>query len=235
MAAFDAFLDDLARRPPARLVLLGDVWDLLRRDPFGCAWETSGTIARLKDVAELVPVHVLPGNHDGHLHHLDGDRYEFDVVDDLTIESGGHRIRFRHGHEFDRLQLDAVTRWFEGPGDRGDMDPTRGRKDPVVAWGREVLQRGKRRLRAVRTDGGTETAFPRRERRAHDFLASIPEEKLVYGHTHAPYVHPNNVAANPGSWKTTTPVHGTYLVVENGRIGLFRHRTGRADERLDPA
>ena len=239
VAAFNSFLDDVADRDPAHLVLLGDVWDLVRRDPFGAAWETSETITRLKALAAQLPVSVVFGNHDGHLRHLDAALYDVRFREALTLESGDSRIRFHHGEEFDRLHSDALSAYLSGPGDRGDIDPTRGRKDPIVAWGRGAIQRGKRRLRTVyATDGGEEGAarsFPRRERRAHAHLDGIPEDKLIFGHTHAPYVHPENVAANPGSWKTTAPVHDTYLVVDGGDISLFRHRTEGADERLEPA
>ena len=240
VAAFNSFLDGVSDRDPAHLVLLGDVWDLVRRDPFGAAWETSETITRLKGLAAQLPVSVVFGNHDGHLRHLDKGLYDVRFHEALTLESGDSRIRFRHGEEFDRLHFDALSSYLSGPGDRGDIDPTRGRKDPIVAWGRDAIQRGKRRFRTVyATDGGDDRAddrsFPRRERRAHAHLAGIAEDKLVYGHTHAPYVHPENVAANPGSWKTTAPVHNTYLVVEGGGIALFRHRTDGRDERLEPA
>ena len=240
VAAFNAFLDGVADRDPAHLVLLGDVWDLVRRDPFGAAWETSETITRLKALAAHRPVSVVFGNHDGHLRHLDKALYDVRFHEDLTLESGDALIKFRHGEEFDRLHWEALSTYLSGPGDRGDIDPTRGRKDPLVAWGRGAIQRGKRRLRTVyATDGGEEgtdaRSFPRRERRAHAHLDGIPEDKLVYGHTHAPYVHPDNVAANPGSWKTTAPVHNTYLVVDGGDIALYRHLTDGADERLEPA
>lgn len=228
--AFDAFLDDLrdGTVPAGRLVLVGDVWDLVRRDPFGAAFETSETVTRLKRLTRRLPVDLVVGNHDAALRGLDGDRYGVDFRDGLVLDSGGTSVRFCHGNGFDRLQSDRVSRYLAGPGDRGDVDPTRGLKDPVVARLREGVRTGRRQLRsAVRAARGLEpdpgAVFGRRERRAHRYLAAIPEDKLVYGHTHSPYVHPDNVAANPGSWKTTAPVHGTYLVVEDGHIALRRH------------
>lgn len=262
-AAFDAFLDDLLDGiiRADRLVLLGDVWDLVRRDPFGCAWETAETVARLKRLLAEMPVAFLLGNHDTYLRNLDSALYDASFHTELVLESGDTRIRFTHGNEFDRLQSDRLSAILSGPGDRGDVDPTRGRKDPVVAAGRELLQAGKRRLRNAsaaaktaagtlggerfETDGGIESGsdptsdghepHPRRERRAHAHLESIPEEKLVFGHTHRPYVRADNAVANPGSWKTTHPVHATYLVVDDGEFSLYRYADSGADELLAPS
>lgn len=254
VAAFTDFLEEQYRNRAETdaLVLLGDVWDMIRRDPFGSAWETSETITRIRRLADELPVYFVFGNHDAHLRNLDKSLYDVSFREELALDSGDARIRFRHGKSFDRLQFDALSNHLSGPGDRGDIDPTNGAKDPVVEKGRAILQTQKRRLRtAYETIGngavfgdstGTDvtrspvdTTYPRRERRAHAFLERIPEDKLVYGHTHSPYVHPENVAANPGSWKSTAPVHNTYLVIENGDIGLYRHDVDGPDAPIDPA
>ncbi|WP_435345935.1 metallophosphoesterase [Haloarchaeobius sp. HRN-SO-5] len=241
VAAFNDFLESRYRRRDElqSLVLLGDVWDMIRRDPFGCAWETSETITQIKRLADEIPVYFVFGNHDTHLRHLDSAFYDVQFHDDLVMESGDTSIRFCHGKSFDRLQFDALSNHLSGPGDRGDIDPTNGLKDPIVAKGRDIVQTQKRRLRSTYEslrsgDAADVTPHPRREQRAHAYLERIPEDKLVYGHTHNPYVHPDNVAANPGSWKSTAPVHNTYLVIENGDLALYRHSDGDDDELVDP-
>jgi len=234
VAAFESFLDDVADRGDvAELVLLGDVWDLVRRDPFGCAWETSGTIDRLRQLAASRPVRFVLGNHDTYLRTLDADRYDVTFRDEYVLEQGGVSIRFRHGHAFDRFQFDRLSAYLSGPGDRGEIDPTGGRKDPVVAGARAAVQRGRTRLRGLVTGEAAVATYPRRERRAHAYLETVPEDKLVYGHTHAPYVHHENVAANPGSWKATAPVHDTYLAIADGHIELFQYRPSGADTRIE--
>ena len=243
--AFTEFLDDTRRNRSSvdRLVLLGDVWDLIRRDPFGVAWETSETISVLKDLAAEVPVHFVYGNHDTHLRHLDDSLYDIGFHDELVLTSGETRIHFRHGKDFDGLQFDALSNHLSGPGDRGDIDPTNGLKDPVVATARDAIQTGKKRLRelsrafqpgaATDEPATSRASYPRRERRAHAYLDSIHADKLVFGHTHCPYVRPDNAVANPGTWKSTAPVHNTYLVIEDGTIELVRHRHAGPDEVVD--
>ncbi|MFC7133070.1 MULTISPECIES: metallophosphoesterase [Salinibaculum] len=234
--AFNSFLQAQSRNQHSvdHLVLLGDVWDLIRRDPFGVAWETSETITHLKRLASEVPVHFVFGNHDTHLRHLDRTLYDVEFRNELVLGSGDHDIRFCHGEAFDRFQSDALSKHLSGPGDRGDIDPTRGLKDPVVAWGRELVQTQKRRLKRARTsvlsgdDDGE--VYPRRERRAHAYLDAVPEDKLVYGHTHRPYVRPDNAVANPGTWKASAPDSNTYLVIDDGAIALYRHVVSGPDE-----
>lgn len=230
--AFDAFLDSVYENSTGleRVVLLGDVWDLVRRDPFGCAWETAETVTRLKRLAEKIPVSFVYGNHDTYLRNLDTALYGVEFHDQYVLESGGHEIQFRHGQSFDRFQSDVLSNYLSGAGDRGDIDPTKGRKDPIVASGRKLVQQGKQGLRLAAstllgTDAGLDgtPSYPRRERRAHSHAEEIAADKLVYGHTHTPYVHPENTVANPGSWKSTAPVHNTFLVIEDGDIELYQY------------
>ncbi len=230
--AFSRFLEDLYRDRTSidEVVLLGDIWDMVRRDPFGVAWETATTLERLQRLAAAVPVQFIFGNHDVYLQELDTTRYEPQFRTEYTLEQGGTRIHFRHGHEFDKLHSNRLSRYLSGKGDRGDIDPTRGRKDPVVAGVRDAVNSLKTQLRS---DGGTPRAYPRRERRAHQFLRSKAADKLVYGHTHVPYVHHDNLVANPGSWKSTAPVHNTYIEINEGRLALYQFQPAGDDERLE--
>jgi UDP-2,3-diacylglucosamine pyrophosphatase LpxH len=229
--AFNGFLDELYHDHDdvSELVLLGDVWDLVRRDPFGCAWETSETILRLQRLAGRLPVRFVLGNHDTYLRTLDTSRYDIEFTDEYVLEQGDDSVRFCHGHAFDRLQFDFLSERLSGPGDRGDIDPTGGRKDPIVARGRQYV----RSIKSMVAGGGDSVTYSRRERRAHAYLDTVPEDKLVYGHTHAPYVHHENVAANPGSWKATAPVHNTYITLEEGDITLYQYRPTGPDEPVD--
>jgi UDP-2,3-diacylglucosamine pyrophosphatase LpxH len=238
--AFNRFLDDLPAEHDdlTEVVLLGDVWDMIRRDPFGVAWESADTIGRLRALADDVPVRVLLGNHDTYLGGLDDSRYDVAFLDEYVLEQAGTTVRFVHGNAFDRFQFDVLSEHLSGPGDRGDIDPTKGLKDPVVAALRETAKRGHRRLRGLPVVGTVASSveaasYSRRQRRAHAFLESIEEDKLVYGHTHSPYVHHENAAANPGSWKATAPVHNTYLVLEDGVLELYQYRGSGEDERLN--
>lgn len=230
---FNAFLEDLYTHHDSieELVLLGDLWDMIRRDPFGVAWETTNTLYRIKRLAEIIPVSYIIGNHDLYLTELDGTRYEVDFLEQYTLEQAGVQVHFRHGHEFDRLHSNRLSAYLSGPGDLGDIDPTRGRKDPIIADARDAIGKFKQHLR---TDGEgiPSREYHRRERRAHDFLRTISADKLVYGHTHAPYVHHENLVANPGSWKASVPLHNTYVEISEGNLSLYRFQIDCHDVRV---
>lgn len=54
-----------------------------------------------------------------------------------------------------------------------------------------------------------------------EYRASLninPEDTLVYGHTHDPFV--NEDEANPGCWVSGSYLENSYLVIEDGRIDL---------------
>jgi len=231
--AFEAFLRDLYvdRDGIAEVVLLGDVWDMIRRDAFGVAFEHPEVIDALTRLADALPVTHLYGNHDGALRALDNDRYPLALQETYTTTQAGTRFRFVHGHTFDRLQIPRLSRYLSGPGDRGEIDPTAGRKDRVVAAARDAVRTAKTGVTTLVGDGG-HPPYPRRERRAHAHVTDIPADKLVYGHTHRPYIHASNTVANPGSWTTTAPTANTYLRITDGDIALYRYHADAPDRRL---
>jgi predicted phosphodiesterase len=58
---------------------------------------------------------------------------------------------------------------------------------------------------------------------AHLALGMQPGEKLVYGHTHKPFINEEKTVANTGSWVDEGPAdrpRNTYVVIEGGRMEL---------------
>ena len=65
-------------------------------------------------------------------------------------------------------------------------------------------------------------------------LASVqPNEVLIFGHTHRPFINQNENLANTGSWITSSPIHNTYVRVENGKPRLFVFEGEEIKERFD--
>ncbi|MFM8273091.1 MAG: UDP-2,3-diacylglucosamine diphosphatase [Gemmata sp.] len=86
--------------PTERLVLNGDVFDSIDfRRLKKHHWRILSELRKLADHIEVVWIN---GNHDGPAEHLSpllGVR----CVDEYTVESGGRRILFLHGHTFDEF------------------------------------------------------------------------------------------------------------------------------------
>ena len=60
------------------------------------------------------------------------------------------------------------------------------------------------------------------------FLGMAYNEKLIFGHTHRPFVIKNT--ANTGSWvknEATSCAHNTYLKIGNGKIYLMKWQNGK--------
>jgi len=50
------------------------------------------------------------------------------------------------------------------------------------------------------------------------FLGLKKTEKLVFGHTHQPFINTN--VANTGSWVSDAKEQNTYIEIENGKMKL---------------
>ena len=88
------------RTKTARLILNGDVFDSIDfRRLKKNHWKVLSLLRKLSDE---VAVTWVAGNHDGSaeiVSHLVG----VEVVDEIVVESGGKKVLFLHGHQFDRF------------------------------------------------------------------------------------------------------------------------------------
>ena len=100
--AFLRFLEALAGwREVGRLVLLGDIMDMWRRDMAGVVLESAPVLSRLVALSSRIRVYYVAGNHDYHLGGLRNFNYPFSFSRKLTLREGGVVYRFSHGYEFD--------------------------------------------------------------------------------------------------------------------------------------
>ena len=88
------------RTPTRRLILNGDVFDSIDfRRLKKNHWKVLSLLRKLSDEVEVTWV---AGNHDGSaeiVSHLLG----VSVADEIVVESGGKKVLFLHGHQFDRF------------------------------------------------------------------------------------------------------------------------------------
>lgn len=217
------FLAALRRREIAteRLILNGDVFDSIDfRRLRGRHWDVLSELRRISKYTEVVWV---TGNHDGpaeFVSHLLG----VECVDDYVVESGGRRVLFLHGHQFDGFIA----------------------RRPLVTWAADRLYRIAQRL--DRTHGLARFL----KRQSKTFLRSADKiragavaralarncDVVCCGHTHlaaaVPLELPNVRAVsyyNSGCW-TEQPCH--YLTLGGGEVNVVAYAERDADRLTTP-
>lgn len=210
---FMAFLDELGD-DVERLILLGDIFDLWRRDPVGVLLENLDVLQKLLSLEPRVHVSFVVGNHDFHLftfpHSYFGDR--FGTGYDLSLPYGRTTYHFLHGYQlenkrFGTLELyehfadsmcmagDDVGKAADTIWDRISEKTSIWHKLTSYAW---VKQKAK------------EINLPPEERdlkKLEEYAIDLVQNSkhyrggfLIYGHTHEPFVNEAARVANTGSW-----------------------------------
>ena len=203
------------RLPAKRIVLNGDVFDSIDfRRLKKSHWKVLSTIRKLSDDIEVVWV---CGNHDGSaeiVSHLVG----VSVVDEYVVESGGQKVMFLHGHQFDQfIERYPVTTWLADTAYRWLQ-----RLDRSHHFAKLAKRKSKIFLRS--SDKIREGAV------AHAWKAGC--DAVCCGHTHlAMEANERPVAYyNSGCW-TEKPC--TYLTLEKGVVSLHRYDEALAEKAPD--
>jgi len=243
--AFNAFLDELAQENDlTHLILLGDVVDMWRRDASGVFLEAHDTVDRLLALkAKGVQVFYVAGNHDYHVLDLSNPNYPIQFSKDLSLVDGPITYRFVHGYEFDPEQKTPFMRFLcRVMSDQG------GALENQIWTDFNSLNNifSKIEPSFVKTDIAAITARLQRrpEERLKDSLAKInstacqqvkPDEVLIFGHTHVPFMNKKENVVNTGSWVKDSNPYDTYVELTNGKPRLFIYGPQRQEitERTD--
>jgi UDP-2,3-diacylglucosamine pyrophosphatase LpxH len=244
-AALNDFLDGLKKDPLASdLVLLGDIVDMWRRDASGVFLENRDTIDRILDLPKSIQVHYVAGNHDYHVHRYRNSkpyfRYPLEFSRELSIVDGQFTYRFIHGYELEYGQeheepvmymvMDALCRVMsDGEGSLEDEVWGISTKtwSEVAYFFSMITRRKKYRIKMAtrRLQNAPETRLADNmreiEKKAYDRLMGRPDEILVFGHTHHPFINEEENVVNVGSWVTDAAVHDTYVELSGGKPRLF--------------
>jgi UDP-2,3-diacylglucosamine pyrophosphatase LpxH len=203
------------RMPTRRLILNGDVFDSIDfRRLKKTHWKVLSTLRKMSDEVEVTWV---CGNHDGSaeiVSHLLGVA----VVDEIVVESGGKRVLFLHGHQFDRFiekypvstrLADTFYRFLQ-------------RIDKSHAFAKFAKRRSKTFLRSTETirAGSVERA------------ARLGCQVVCCGHTHLAVENLDGPVwyYNSGCW-TEKPCH--YLTLADGVVTV--RAFALAEPAADPA
>ena len=242
-AAFLRFLNHLqSDASVSDLVLLGDVVDMWRRDASGVFLENKDVLDQVMLLQNKMRVYYIAGNHDFHVLKLQGRGYPINFLKNLTLQQDGVTYRFVHGWEFDEMQrehfMESLCHAMSD--EKGDRDThvwaaLNRDKGDLQYFFSMLVNRG--RIRRT-----TETLQLDPQERLKETLKGVekkaraavkPNEVLIFGHTHRPFVNKEENVANTGSWITTAPIHNTYVRLEGGKPRLFVFEGQEIKERAD--
>jgi UDP-2,3-diacylglucosamine pyrophosphatase LpxH len=242
-AAFNRFLDKLQTDSSVTdLVLLGDVVDMWRRDASGVFLENKDTFDKIAVLQQKMKVHYIAGNHDYHVLKLQGHGYPLKFIKDLSLQQDGVNYIFRHGYEFDEMQREHFMEslchsmsdskgdrdnniWSALGRDKGDL----GRFLSSI-FDKSAMQRNAALL-LLDPEERLGASLSRVEKRARSSVQ--PGEILTFGHTHRPFINKEENVSNTGSWITNSPIHNTYVRLENGKPRLFVFEGQEITERIE--
>ncbi len=191
------------------LVLIGDIVDMWHRDASGIFLENMGTMGIIKDLQRKINVHWVAGNHDYHLLRLKNRaphfHYPLEFKEDLELRDGDHTYRFMHGHEFEYgSELDFMK--------------------PIMEVYCHVMS-DSLLMMIGNFHSGPQTRLkenlPDILKRAYDEAHGKPDQILVFGHTHDPFINKKENLVNTGSWVQDDNPVNTYAVLTGGRPRLF--------------
>jgi UDP-2,3-diacylglucosamine pyrophosphatase LpxH len=232
--SFRKFLEQCARIDIDHFVILGDLMDFWRANNAQVIIDHQdilGQIGRL----EAKNIYYVPGNHDYLIHRLARrylEHYPFKVTKKLVLEDGSNRINFLHGYELEVLaSLEPMTiELYEQFSDRMCFSQRAIGGFATWLWGlvenrNEITENvGQMRLPPhERSDFDREGALAT-SAGAYLVLGMQPRDRLVYGHTHRPFINEEKTVVNSGSWVDEGPdrPQNTYVVIEDGRMELRR-------------
>lgn len=238
---FYRFLEACNSADIEHLVLLGDILDFWRRNNARIV-EDEQNAKILDKLAGLNAkhIHYVVGNHDYYMLKL-SERYDqcyhFEISKNLRLEDGGNKFYFIHGYELEALanleplSVEDYERFSEQMCFNEDIMGGFASKlwdilkNHDLSWGLDMLKKPPQEREKI--DLIYDLAISRGR---YILLGMRPGEKLVYGHTHRPFINDERTVANTGSWVdelSKEKSQNKYLKISDGRMDL---RTFDVDE-----
>jgi UDP-2,3-diacylglucosamine pyrophosphatase LpxH len=233
--SFRKFIDQYSKADIEHFIILGDLMDFWRANNAQVMVDYRDILGQIVQL-KAKNAYYVPGNHDYLIHRFARrypERYPFHVSKKLCLEDHGSLFSFVHGYELEVLtSLEPMTiELYEEFGDRMCFSERAIGGLATWLWGlienrKEIADNvGQMKLPPhVRNNFDREHALAT-SAGAHLVLGLQPGEKLVYGHTHKPFINDEKTVANTSSWADgglPDRLRNTYLVIENSQMELRR-------------
>ena len=209
-------------------VLLGDIFDFWRRKNMDPLLENENVLTKILNLD--THVHYVVGNHDYYMLRIKGrfpDYRGLELGKYLRLEDGKSKFFFIHAYELDVLaNYEPLTlEEYE------KISDTLCRAENILGsimsgmwWLKKKLKKSpeerkswKKEKESGKSHINNLEKFARSKVR-NFFLGLEYDEKLVFGHTHKPFVDEDT--ANTGSWVKNGHEYNTFIKIENGKMKL---------------
>ena len=246
---FTKFLKELDFEKIEHFVLLGDIIDIWRRDFTKAVIECSRSLTLLNDLVSKTQVHYIVGNHDYYLLRLSelyGTNFPFDVKKSAIIKSKYQEFYFMHGYQLEVLcnpyykSMKTYETFSEHMCLAGDDTGNAAdalwklRQSNKSLWNKlkripenpyaalkSMMEPPEVRIRNIRKHNAIGPIEKLAEAESKHFLLDIrPEQFLVYGHTHHPYINEEKKVANTGSWGLGDQKKFWYMEIVDDKVDL---------------
>lgn len=228
---FLKFLETYQDAKINHLILLGDIFDFWRCKSNKLISENEEILLKLSDLSDKI--HYIVGNHDYYILNMKDKfcNYPFNIVKNLRLEDNGNSFYFTHGYELevistlDPLTIDLYEKFSH------KMCFTENIVGGIAdgLWG--LLQLSRKRVSKI-TDEMKKTPQKRKKickvqklamsYGRYPLLGLKTDEKLVFGHTHKPFINNDKTVVNTGSWVNELPKEkqNSYVEISKGEIQL---------------
>jgi UDP-2,3-diacylglucosamine pyrophosphatase LpxH len=246
---FRKFLKEISSNPHIdHVVLMGDIFDMWRRDPVKLLIDHSDILELLSTMQKSKNVYYVVGNHDYHMIEAGENiekKYNLEVGAETLIPYGDQTYYFVHGHQFEFSSSLESYQHFANILCMGD-DNVGSTADSLWNLYKTCLFHLSPFKREFRLERKFKKAVgmpaERLEERTLKIIrkGAVKKRKeledqvgdcfIVYGHTHRSFVDLEQKIANTGSWVDDTSAphlkKDTYITIEeSGAVELLTYST----------
>jgi predicted phosphodiesterase len=161
---------------------------------------------------------------------LYGDNFPFTISKNLRLEDGGNKFYFTHGYEFEAIYMEPVTlEMYEEFSEKMCFSEDMIGELAGHLWS---LIRGSDLKEKLSDNPRTRLESTEELKKIYKLsiskgksfiLGMKPDERLVFGHTHGPFINKDKTVVNTGSWvnELMNPEYqNSYVEIEDGVIEL---------------
>lgn len=231
---FQAFLESYTGTKIDHLVLLGDFFDFWRSNNARIIEDHEEIMAQLTDL-NADKMHYIAGNHDYYILDLI-KRYEVNekitFSKYLRLKDNNKSFFFIHGYEIESILTEFPTSLevYESLSKQMcyNNDTTGSIESRIWAFFEGVKRFSKRRYKEYMNKQPTDRDLGAVEKFAlttgkYPLLGMEPNEYLVFGHTHRPFINEDKNVVNTGSWINDIEEgyqKNSYVEIDNGKVNL---------------